>query len=190
MRKIIGFKVQARLREIQRRAKKAGQDPQAPCLSDAVLQPLLEKAAQALTPGVVFETFAHPDPSPPSLSPMPGLAYSLVLVTLGPALAPLRERSVAEYPALGPVWPLLEASLLDEAVRFATSLLEEEAAKESCELSPITPLAEPAALEAALRKLDGSKIGVSLEGGRLYPALSMAVSLSWLSKSKTKGKTK
>jgi hypothetical protein len=39
-----------------------------------------------------------------------------------------------------------------------------------------------------VRKLDGAKLGVAVDGGRLVPAARLAVSLSWIAKSKAKGR--
>ena len=77
-----------------------------------------------------------------------------------------REKSRQENPAILPLWDLAEETALDESVRFATALLEDEALRESCELSPLTPINGPE-LETVVKKLDGSKIGVTLDGGRL-----------------------
>lgn len=188
MRKIIGFKLALRLKEIQRRAKRARFDLATSGLQEPELQPLLDRAIKALKPAVLFETFPHPDPDQQLLSPMPGLAYSLVLSSLGEGLGELRESTRRENPAQLSLWDIAEEAALDEAVRFAAALLEDEAAKESCELSPITALTEPAALEAAVRKLEGPKIGVGLDSGKLSPPASAACSLSWIAKSKAKGK--
>lgn len=182
MRKIVGFKLNLRLREVLRRAKKAGLDPAGWGWGEAELEAWLARASKAAAPAVLFETFPHPDVDQPLLSPMPGLAYSLVLASVGDGL-----RALAEEDRLG---ALAEELALEDCLRFAAALIQEEAAKESCELSPSTPLCDPAALEAVLRKLEGSKIGVRLAQGRLAPAASLASSLSWLSKSKAKGRAK
>lgn len=171
MRKIIGFKLVIRPHEVKRRAKKLKLEVPA----DAELQRLLDGAAKTLQPGVLFDTFKHPDPDQPLLSPMPGLAYSVVLATLG-----------EKFGAPEPLAEVVRDTALDEAVRFATQLLEDEAAKDACELSPINTLSGGPALEAVVRKLEGSKIGVALDGDALKPAATAAVSLSWLSKSKAK----
>lgn len=188
MRKIVGFKLSLRLKEIQRRAKRARFDLATNDLQEPELQPLLDAAARALKPAVLFDTYAHPDADQAALSPMPGLAYSLVLATLGPGLSAQREKTRAEAPNKLPLWDLAEEAALDEAVRFATTILEDEAARESCELSPITQVADGGALELVVKKLDGSKIGVSAADGKLVPSASAACSLSWLSK--TKGRSK
>ena len=188
MRKIIGFKLQLRLKEIQRRAKRARFDLAVNGLQEPELQPLLDKALRALKPAVLFDTFAPPDPDQEKLSPMPGLAYSLVLATMGQGLSEFRENSMQSNPIQLPLWDIVEEAALDEAVRFATTLLEDEALKESCELSPLSPLLDAAALEAVLRKLEGGKIGVTVARGALSPVASVACSLSWLSKTKGRGK--
>ena len=187
MRKIKGFKLVLRPHEVKRRAKKAGLDLEAAGLTEPVLNKLLERAAKGLVPGVLFDTFGHTDPDQPVLSPLPGLAYSLVLASLGESFA-----VVLAQEALAPegLWPILQAIALDEAVRFASGLIADEAEKDNCELSPVTPLTEPAALEAVLRKLDGAKLGAKVQEGRLSPEASLAVSLSWLAKSKAKGRSK
>ncbi len=105
---------------------------------------------------------------------------------LGEAFLPIRANEPAIPETL---WPILEEHALDEAVRFASALIADEAEKDNCELSPLNALSQAESLEAALRKLDaGAKLGVTLEGGRLIPATSLAVSQSWLAKSKAKGR--
>ena len=186
MRKIKGFKLVLRPHEVRRRAKKAGLDLEAAGLPEPVLAKTLERLAKALAPGVLFDTFGHPDPDQPLLSPMPGLAYSLILASLGDGFGPVRGAEAAVPEAL---WPVLDETALDECVRFASGLLADEAAKDNCELSPITQLSDKTALEAALRKLDGAKLAVSVhDGGQLTPPASVIVSLSWLAKSKAKGR--
>lgn len=178
MRKIIGFKLPLRLKETQRRAKKAKiETPE-----EAELQGLLDKATEKLKPAVLFDTY-QPDEDQKVLSPMPGLAYSVVLATLGPAF----DAFCSEWGKLGEV---VREQAVEEGVRFATGLLAEEAARDACELSPLNPLSEAGALETALKKLDGAKIGVSLAEGKLVPTASAACSLSWLAKSRAKGKAK
>ncbi|HXT00980.1 MAG TPA: hypothetical protein VN915_09920 [Elusimicrobiota bacterium] len=187
MRKIKGFKLVLRPHEVRRRAKKAGVDLEAAGLPEPVLVKTLDRLAKTVVPGVLFDTFGHPDADQPVLSPLPGLAYSLILASLGEPSFPdaVREKETAVPAAL---WPVLEETGLDECVRFASNILADEAEKDNCELSPINVLAEGAALEAVVRKLDGAKLGVSLQDGRLSPKACLAVSLSWLAKSKAKGR--
>ncbi|MBI4375592.1 MAG: hypothetical protein HY549_03990 [Elusimicrobia bacterium] len=190
MPKIIGFKIPLRIREVQRRGKKLGLKLEEGEADERALQEFLNQALKALRPAVLFDTFPHPDPEQPLLSPMPGLAYSLVLATLGPKLAAFRgQNEITGIPGSA-FWPAIEEVALEETVRFATSLLEGDAAGESCELSPLVKLSEAPAMEAVLRKLDSAKIGVSLMNGAIEPSATCAFSLSWLSKSKSKGKAR
>jgi hypothetical protein len=188
MRKIIGFKIQLRAREISRRAKKTGIN--LGHLSETELLEALSYASKSLKPGVLFETFGPADPDAALLSPLPGLAFSLVLVTLGSSLQELSKNSHETHPAWEPLWPLVCEVALEECQRFVSSLIDEEASLESCELGPITTLNESPALAAVLMKLDGSKIAVALRDGQLLPSASAAFSLSWLSKSKAQAKAK
>lgn len=187
MRKIKGFKLQLRPHEVKRRAKKAKLDLDAAGLPDPALTKLLDRLSKALAPGVVFDTFGNTDPDQALLSPLPGLAYSVILASLGDGFSAALRSSESAVPEA--LWPALEEHALEESVRFASGLIADEAEKDNCELSPLNPLSAPDALDAALRKLDASaKLGVSLEGGRLAPAASLAVSQSWLAKSKAKGR--
>ena len=186
MKKVIGFRLALKTREVQRRAKKAKIDLAALGLDEPALEALVARASKATRPAVLFDTFPHPDAEQALLSPLPGLAYSLVLLSLGAGFDALEALTTGENGLWAPVWPLLRETGLDEARRFALGLLEEEAAKDSCELSPLNTLGEPQALTTALSKLDGSKIGVSCEGAVLAPKASEAFSVSWLSKSKAK----
>ena len=186
MRKIKGFKLTLRPHVVKQGAKKERLDLEAAGLGDLPLAKFLERAAKTLAPGVVFDTFGHPDADQSLLSPMPGLAYSLILAGLGDGFLPLRDKETAIPEKL---WPILEEHALDEAVRFASVLISDEAEKDNCELSPLNEISSPEALEAALRKLDaGNKLGVSFAEGRLTPAASLVVSQSWLAKSKAKGR--
>ncbi len=182
MRKIIGFKLNLRIKEFQRRAKKAKVDLQALALDEPSQADLIERAPAK--PAVLFDTFKHPDADQPLLSPMPGLAYSLVLATVGDGF----RQAQADEPSLAPAWDLLEGMALDETVRFTTALIQEESSAESCELSPLNPLSEPAALEKVVAKLEAAKIGVTSTPEGLAPLATRALSLSWLSKSKVKGR--
>jgi len=186
VRKIKGFKLTLRPHVIKQRAKKARIDLEAAGLSEPALIKFLERASKGLTPGVVFDTFGHPDSDQPLLSPMPGLAYSLILAGLGEGFAAIKEKETA---VPGGLWPILEEHALDEALRFASALIADEAEKDNCELSPLNPLTQAEALKAALRKLDAvNKLGVSLNAGRLAPSASLAASQAWLAKSKAKGR--
>jgi hypothetical protein len=186
MRKIIGFKLNLRIKEIQRRAKKTKLDLESLGLPEPELQALLDKAAKTLKPAVIFDTFSAPDPEHKTLSPMPGLAYSLILATLGEGFSAFVAQAACEDETKGRLWPIISDVALEDAVAFASRLLQDDAEKDACELSPLSSINDPAAVEMAAKKLESSKIGVSLIEGRLRPEASVAVSLSWLSKSKAK----
>lgn len=204
MRKIRGFKLNLRLKEVQRRAKKSGVDLAAigfleppdggrprEASPSPLFQPYLDKVSAAMTPAVLFESFAQPDPAEAALlSPITGLAYSLVLATLGEGLEKVKQNAREEDPEKLPLLDVIEAVALEDALRFTTAILEQEASDEGCLLSPFTSLSDAAALELICRKLESSKIGVSLSEGKLAPAATLACSLSWLAKSKSKGKTR
>jgi hypothetical protein len=190
MRKIRGFKLALKAADVKRRAKKAGLDLAALGLGDDELHKLLGQAAKTIAPSVLFETYKHPDADAAALSSIPGLAYSVVLATLGPGFTPAKEQSRGSSAEMYALWSLVETAALDESVRFASALLEEEAVKESCTLSPWNAIQEPAALETVLRKLDAGKIDVRLHEGRLDPAATTAVSLSWLAQTRARGKKK
>jgi hypothetical protein len=190
VRKIVGFKLALRLKEIQRRAKKAKLDLEAAGLGELELQTRLDKAAKALKPAVIFETFSHPDADQQALSSMPGLAYSVVIATLGEAFSGFAAQAACENEINAKLWPIVCDVALEDAVAFASRILQDDAERDACELSPLSTLGEAVAIETVVKKLEAAKIGVSLNEGRLRPEATLAVSQSWLSKSKAKGKTK
>ncbi|MBI5624854.1 MAG: hypothetical protein HY924_13850 [Elusimicrobia bacterium] len=202
MRKVKGFKLEVKPKEVARLSKKAGVDlaslgvqyaaaeGRPPALTPAGLAVLSKEVAavsKLLVPAVLFETFpgsSASDPSSKILSPIPGVAFSLVLATLGEDAAAKRRELAAGEPERARLWRVICESALSEAVRFATSIIESEAALENCELSPLNPLSGSEALAAALDRLDCAKIGVSLGDAGLRPEDSAVVTLSWLSKSR------
>ncbi len=186
MRKIRGFKLVPKAADVRRRAKKAGLDLAALGMGDDELQRFLSQTVKTILPSVLFETFKHPDADAAALSPIPGLAYSVILATLGPGFSPAKEKSRESSSEMYALWGLVEAAALDEAVRFTAALLEEDAAKESCTLSPWNAIQEPATLEIVLRKLDAGKIDVRQHEGRLDPAATAAASLSWLAQARAR----
>ncbi|MBI5201449.1 MAG: hypothetical protein HY925_07685 [Elusimicrobia bacterium] len=187
MRKIRGFKLKLRVKEIQRRAKKAKLDLGALGFTgEAPLQAWLDRLASASAPAVLFDSFPAEETS--GLSPMPGLACSLAVATLGPDLDAFAEKLAQDKPAEAPLFELAAQSALDEAVRFVLALVEEEAAAERCVLSPIQYLDSREQQEQILAKLEGHKIGVALGENGLRPIRSTSFSASWLAKSKSRAK--
>ncbi len=190
MRKIIGFRIDIRAHEILRRAKKAGLKPEDAGLDAGRVELLATDAVKAASPAVLFETFPPTDPDSAELSSMPGLAYSLILATLGTGFEAALAKARQETPEQTAWWTLIEEIALDEIFRFASALITDEAAKESCTISPLSKFSDPAVLRKALAKIDSGKIGVTRTDGGFSPAPSSAASLSWLAKSTAKSRGK
>ncbi len=189
MKKIRGFKLNLRLKELQRRAKKAKLDLASLGFEgDASLSAWIGSASAAASPAVLYDSFPAGGQHTPGLTSMPGLAYSLCISTLGADWELLRERSLEDKPALAPLFEIATEAALEEAVRFVSGLVEEEAKAERCALSPIQFITETPALQAVLSRLEGHKIGVAMGESALRPACSIAFSLSWLAKSRTRAK--
>jgi len=188
MRKIIGFRIEVRAHEVLRRAKKTGLKPEDAGLDAGKVELLIAGAVKSANPAVLFETFPPTDPDSAQLSSMPGLAYSLILATLGPGFEAAKAAAETESPVTSAWWAVIQDVGLDEMFRFASGLIADEAAKESCEISPLSKFTDAAVLERALAKIDSAKIGVSLSEGLLSPAPSSAASLSWLAKSTAKSR--
>jgi len=184
MRKIKNFKLAWRVKEVVRRAKKSGVKlADAGFESEDALAAFLATLTPALSPAVLFDSFgAKTDAA--ALAPLPGLACSLGLATLGPAfdqaLAQVEEGPRAKLAAVA------ARTALDQALQFAGALIAEEAVGEKCELSPLQPLTEAATLSGLLERLDASKIGVSFRDGALTPAFSAAFSVSWIAKPRSR----
>lgn len=187
MRKIKGFKLNLKIKEIQRRAKKAKIDlVEAGCAQDAELTALLTTFTGRTKPSVVFESFTAETHS--ALAPVPGLAYSLAITTLGAEVDDYVQQVAIEKPARGPLLKIIGETALDDAARFVLNLVEDEAREERCELSPIQSLTDPAALRTIAEKLEAHKINVEADDNGFKPAHSSAFSISWLSRAKTKSR--
>ena len=184
MRKIKNFKLSWRVKEVARRAKKAGVKPaEAGLETEEALAAFLEAFTPALSPAVLFDSFAAKTEGA-ALAPLPGLACSLGLATLGPAFAAALEAE--PDPVRARLAAIAAQTALDQALQFAGGLIAEEAAGEKCELSPLQPLHDPAALSTLLDRIDGGKIGVSFRDGRLTPACSAAFSVSWIARPRSR----
>lgn len=190
MKKIKGFKLALRPRDIQRRAKSIKLDLEALGLKEeSALEDRLASLRARLKPAVLYETFrAEAAGSLPRWAPMPGVAASGAVVTLGVEMDRLLDSAATEPEAQGRFLGLLCDAALDEAVRFVLSLVEEEAKEEKCDLSPLSLVTEPSSLKALLDTLSSQKIGVGLSDGGLVPSSSRAFGVSWLAKSKAKAK--
>ena len=99
MRKIRGFKLKLRVKEIQRRAKKARLDLVPLGLGNELeLQGCLDAVAAKAVPAVLYDSFSADEAG--TLSPMPGLACSLAIATLGPDLDAFSEGLAPEQAPL------------------------------------------------------------------------------------------
>lgn len=184
MRKIKNFKLAWRVKEVARRARKAGLKPaEAGLETEEALSAFLDGLAPALSPAVLFDSFSAKTEGA-ALAPLPGLAYSLGLATLGPDFD--AALTVQADPARARLAALAAQTALDAALQFAGALIAEEAAEEKCELSPLQPLSDPAALSSLLERIDGGKIGIRLEDGRLLPSCSAGFSVSWIARPRSR----
>jgi hypothetical protein len=182
VRKIRDFRINLSHKELRRRVRTAV-DLCALGLSDERrLEAEVHSFASKLRPAVVFETFGPDSAETAGLSPIPGLAHTLGLATLGPTVSQALDEARTESEPRGRLYGILAAMALEHAVQFVAGLLREETEAERCELSPLHVLSEPAAIGLAHRRLEASKIGVSFEAGRLVPEHSSAFCLSWISR--------
>ncbi|MBI3548316.1 MAG: hypothetical protein HY078_04600 [Elusimicrobia bacterium] len=196
MRKIKGFKLNLRVKEVQRRAKKVKLDLGAIGLGDEPsLTKLAEDFSKKAKPSVVYDSFS-PDgakgpaeaAAAPKVSPLPGLAYSLAVATLGADADAFIEERCAGNESLRPVLGIMAQTALDEAARFVTSLLEEEAKAEQCELSPLQYATDAAALQSIVGRLEAHKINVATADAGLRPTASCAFGLSWVARTKSRAR--
>lgn len=187
MRKVRGFKLHLRLREVQRRARKAKLDL-APLglAADEALADLLRRFSCKSRPSVLFDSFGQADdPALAALAPLPGLACSLALATLGPDLDAWADDRVRAAGGLEPLLRVISEAALEDATRFVLALIEEEAAAEGCELSPLQYIGDPSVLKTFVERLAGHKIGVAASEEGLKPLRTVAFSLSWLARAKS-----
>ncbi len=186
MKKIRDFNLRLHYKDIRQRARRKFELNKLG-LDDENLSKLIDQAEKRLKPAVIYESFG-PEADTVSLAPVPGLAHTLGLVTLGPDLMPfiveIREIS-------GPRGELLDmvASLaIKQAVNFVVSLLKDDLEAERCELSPIEYIEDPELVRTAYDKLEGDKILVELRDGSLHPEHSAVFCISWLAKRRGKKK--
>ena len=92
MRKIRGFKLSLRFKEIQRRAKRAKVDLAASGLgADTALATWLETITAKAQPSVIYDSFPPETAAPTGATSIPGLAYTLCVATLGPDIDAFSE---------------------------------------------------------------------------------------------------
>jgi len=178
MRKIRDFKLRLPYKEIRRKIRKE-LDLDAMGLGDPRFQIFIDSVQERLHPSGIFESFG-PGADTAGLSPLPGLAHTLGLATLGAGSTDLSLEARAAGPERGRLMELVSAAAMERTVQFVLGLLEEEVEAERCELSPIHYLQDPEQVLTVVEKLEGSKIGLRCEAGRLLPDSSAAFCLSWL----------
>jgi hypothetical protein len=187
VRKIRKFKMELRVRELARRAKKAKLDLAAAGLaSEAELAGFAAEFQKALEPAVVYQSFG-PDHPEAGLAPVSGLGFSLGIATIGrgaeafsAALLEKRQEGKA------PLARLAAELALEDAVAFVLGLLKQEADEDECDLSPVGPLRETTALAAAARELQAERIGVSVANERFEPLSTSAFSVSWIARPRSR----
>ncbi|MBI5594527.1 MAG: hypothetical protein HY928_00410 [Elusimicrobia bacterium] len=186
MRKIRDFNMRLPFKEIRRRALRGAEAPPAG-FDDARLIALLDRAEKGLKPSVLFESYGPDSPETAALSPVPGLAHTVAVATLGPAFPLILDELRTEHAGAAKALEAAANVAGERAVQFVLSLIKDEVEDERCELSPIHYIEDPEALGTVLAKLDGSKIRVSLEAGRLSPAHSRAFCVSWIARKGRRG---
>lgn len=186
MKKIRNFKLRLHFKETRRRARRKF-DLAKLELGDEQWAKLLSEVEERMKPAVVYETFHAESKETASLAPIPGLAHTLGLATLGPGPASLLEEAGRDSEEMRRLYELIIASGLEQAVQFVVMLLRKDVEAERCELSPIEYLTEFAPLERLFNKLEGGKIDVALTQAGLHPEQSAAFCLSWISKPRRGG---
>lgn len=187
MKKIRNFNLRLHYKDIRQRARRKF-DLNKLGLDDANLLKLLREVEGKLEPAVIYESFGADHEETAKLAPVPGLAHTLGLATLGPKLGSFIVETREISSARGDLLELVAASALKQSVNFVASLLKGELEAEQCELSPIEYLDNPDAVRAVYDKLDGPKILLELRGGELSPDYSQAFCLSWMAKRRGKKK--
>lgn len=180
MRKIRGFRLKIPHKDFRRRARKIVDLNALGLADDRSIELAIKDFLARVRPAVIFDSFG-PESETAELSSMPGLAHTLGLVSLGPDVGPMVAEAGTTSESRGKLLELMVSSAIDQAVQFVIGLLKEEVEAERCQLSPIQHLRDADA-EAVLRALDGGKIGMALEAGRLTPERSTAFCLTWLAK--------
>jgi hypothetical protein len=189
MRKIREFNMHLPFKEIRRRALR-GAEAGPLGFEESKLPSVLARAEAALKPSVLFESYGPDSPETAALAPIPGVGHTVAVTTLGPAFGARLEELLTEDPRAAKVLEAAAATAFERATAFVLSLIKEDVEDERCDLSPINYLDDPEALATVLAKLEGAKIGVTLEAGRLAPGHSKAFCVSWLARKGKRGPAK
>lgn len=195
MRKIREFNMRLPFKEIRRRALRGaewppGRGPAAGGFDDVKLAAVLARAEAALKPSVLFDSFGPDSPETAALAPIPGVGHTVAVTSLGSDFGARLEELLTEDAGAAKVLQAAAATASERATQFVLSLIKEDVEDERCDLSPIHYLDDPEALAKVLAKLEGPKIGVALEAGRLTPSYSKAFCVSWLARKGKRGPAK
>ncbi|MFA5139479.1 MAG: hypothetical protein WC728_09635 [Elusimicrobiota bacterium] len=191
MRKIRGFRLRLPVKETRRRTRKAVDLAALGLAEEPRFSRYLDEFSASLQPAVIFDSFGPESMDTEAFAPIPGLAHTLGLATLGPETSQKAAEERGRGEAHGKLYDLCAGLALEASVQFVIGLITDEVEAERCDLSPIQYLTDAEALGLALEKLEGSKIGIKLEANRLVPEYSAAFCLSWISRRRSKsGRTK
>ncbi len=186
MKKIRGFKLALHPKELRRRLRKSVDFAALGLQEEAAFQRHLDAMARRLSPAVLFDSLGPESAQTAALAPIPGLAHTVGLLTLGPGTEAYLASEDAAGAGRGALARLLLQAAVESSVFFVTDLLKDELEEERCELSPIHYLSDPAKTAALFDKLQGGKIGLRSAQGTLSPAFSAAFCLSWISKPRSR----
>ena len=115
MRKIRDFNMRLPFKEIRRRALRGAEAPPRG-FDDARLIALLDAAEANLRPSVIFDSFGAASSDTAALAPLPGLAHTLAIATLGPSFGPHLAEVRTASPAAGKVLDAAAAVASERAV--------------------------------------------------------------------------
>lgn len=181
MRKIREFNLRLPFKELRLRAGRAV-DLESLGMDDAALSDFIKSLEDRCRPAVVFETYGADTPDTARLAPIPGLGRTVGLASLGTGAVAWVEERATQSAQLRELAALLADFALDRCVKFVLNLIKDEVEEDRCELSPIHPIEDAEQLAHVLDALEGAKIDIGLEAGRLTPALSTAFCVSWIAR--------
>lgn len=186
MKKIRGFKLSLHPKDLRRRLRKSVDFAALGLQEEAAFQDHVDALTRRLSPAVLFDSLGPESAQTAAMAPIPGLAHTVGLLTLGPDTQPTLDAEDAAGAGRGALARLLLQASVEASIQFVTDLLKDELEEERCELSPIHYLADPVQVAALFDRLQGGKIGLRLAEGALSPAFSAAFCLSWISRPRSR----
>ncbi|MCB4792507.1 MAG: hypothetical protein LHV68_11575 [Elusimicrobia bacterium] len=190
MKKIKGFKINLRFREILRFLKATAN------ISEITLQ--LEEAVKrekarfekAVKPSAVFETIPKEKIDFELGVDMPEgwIAASFFVATLGSAVEKdITDAKEASENLLEKILHSIFLEALEQSANFINRLLSDEAKEESCEISERQKVSSYAVLEKIFKMISVDKIGVNLlESKELQPQYTSCGVFFWVPNTKKK----